>query len=210
MTTTQYSAPATCGWRIICPLAVYRSNSGRGTAAPAKTHASLMIRTPEPTAYPRRSVCTNLYTKLMLYTVVACRSDIPMYNLSRVLRHQIPPLDTRGFWRHHVSHDIRPRLPARDGSGVTTCPTVSHLPPGTGGLWHRHVLRSVRPCFPMRESSGVVTCPIAPGPHSDEGGLWCHHMSHGSKPTSRHGRAPASQRTAWFSLCYGPQAKKKY
>jgi hypothetical protein len=92
----------------------------------------------------------------------------------RVPWHQTPPLGMGGLLRHRVSPGTRPRLPTREGSGVTTClmapnpisrhgralasPCVSwqHTPPpGTGG-------------------SGVATC-----------------------PASQHGRAPASLCVPW-------------
>jgi hypothetical protein len=42
----------------------------------------------------------------------------------RVLWCQTPPPDTEGLWRRHVLRGARPRLPAREGSGVTTCPVA--------------------------------------------------------------------------------------
>jgi hypothetical protein len=134
-----------------------------------------------------------------------------------------------GLWFYHVSHDVKHRLPAREGSGVTTCPmtpdpTSQHRraptspralwcqtpPPSTGGLRHHHVSRDTKPRLSMREGPGVATCPAASDPPLGEGGLWCRHVSHGSRPISRHGRALSSPRATWLSACYGSQGKGKY
>jgi hypothetical protein len=124
-------------------------------------------------------------------------------DLSRVTRRQTPPPSAGGLWRHHVPHDARPCLSAREGSNVATCsaasdpasrrrraPASPHVP-----------LHQAR--LPAREGSGVATCPTALDPPPSTGGLRRHHVPHGARPASQHGRAPMSPRATWLLACYG-------
>jgi hypothetical protein len=124
--------------------------------------------------------------------------------------HETLPPGTGGLWRHHVSHGARPCLPAREGSGVATCPMAPdptwhgralaspcvprrHTPPpGTEGLRRCHVPRSVRSRLPAQDDSDVATCPVAPDPPPDEGGLWCRHVSHGTRLPAWEGSSVAT------------------
>jgi hypothetical protein len=93
------------------------------------------------------------------------------YGTRRRTRHGMAPASPRVMW--HRAH-----LSMREGSGVTTCPTVPDPPPGVGRLWHHHMSRA--PALP-------------PGRR----GLQCRHVSCGSRPTSQCGRAFPSPRVPW-------------
>jgi hypothetical protein len=113
--------------------------------------------------------------------------------------------------RHQTLH------PAREGSGVATCPVTPGPSPGEGGLWCHHVSHSFRPTsrcgralaswqvpwhrthLPTGEGSSVATRPMPPGPPPfDRGGLRCRHGSHGCRPASLCRRALASPRATWL------------
>jgi hypothetical protein len=99
--------------------------------------------------------------------------------LPRVARLWTPPPCSRGLRYYHVSHGSRLHIPAREGSGATTCPWLWIPPPCSGG------------------GSGAVMCHVAPYPASlfgrapvlprvlwlqtlppCSGGLRCCHVSH--------------------------------
>jgi hypothetical protein len=97
---------------------------------------------------------------------------------------------------------VRPRLPAREGSGVTTCPVapdsasrheralkaprvpLRRTPPsGTEWLRRHHVSYGVRPHLPTRKGSDVATCHAA------------------LDPASCYGRALTSPLVLWHQAC---------
>jgi hypothetical protein len=94
--------------------------------------------------------------------------------------------------------------PARERSGITTCPVTSDPLPDAGGLRCRHLSRGSRPASLCRralaswrvpwhrarlsagEGSGVATCPTVSDPPPDAGGLWRRHVAHGSRRAMGH------------------------
>jgi hypothetical protein len=119
------------------------------------------------------------------------------------------------------------RLPKREGSGVTTCPTTPNPPPNVGGLWRHHVSCGVKPRLLTREGSSITTCPPASDPTSQHGTTlaspcvpW--HQTHlpmkeGSgvamcpmapdPPPSQRGKALALPRATRLLACYGHKQK---
>jgi hypothetical protein len=96
----------------------------------------------------------------------------------------LPPY-SGGLRRCHEPHGSRPRLPARDSSGATTCPVASEPasllrrapilpcvtwlqtpPPSSRGLRCCHVPRGSGPRLTAQEGSGTATCPAAMDPAS--------------------------------------------
>jgi hypothetical protein len=82
------------------------------------------------------------------------------------------------LWPHPMSYGPGPYLPARVGSGTTTCPVASDLasllgwapvppcvlrprtlPPCWSGLRCHHVSCGLGPCFPAGVGSGAAMCP---------------------------------------------------
>jgi hypothetical protein len=105
--------------------------------------------------------------------------------LTCVLWLQKLPPSWGGLWCHHVSCSPRPCLPARVGSGATTCPTAPDpasllvwasapphvlwpwtLPPCWGGLRCCHISYGPGTCFPAGVVSGATMCPATPDPAS--------------------------------------------
>jgi hypothetical protein len=104
--------------------------------------------------------------------------------LPRAPRLRTPPPCSGGLRCSHVPRSSGPCLPAREGSGVATCPAAPDpsllrrapaLPraprlriprPCLGGLRRCHMSRSSGACLPDREGSGAAMCPAAPDPAS--------------------------------------------
>jgi hypothetical protein len=85
----------------------------------------------------------------------------------------------------HMPYNAGSYLPAREGSGVVTCPTALDpasmlgrapmlpcvswlriLPPCSGGIRRCHVSHGSRSCLPAHEGSDATTCPTTPDPAS--------------------------------------------
>jgi hypothetical protein len=103
-------------------------------------------------------------------TVGTLQTRYPAYKLESKIRKTY----------YHMPYNVGSCLPAREGSGATTCPTTLDsvslfgrapalprvprlwiLPPCSGGLWRCHVSYGTEPCLPAQEGFGAATCPVA-------------------------------------------------
>jgi hypothetical protein len=87
---------------------------------------------------------TTCPTALDLASLLRRDSTLP-----RVPRHQTPPPYSGGLQCCHVSHDIRPRLPAQEGFGAVVCPTTLYpasLLRRASALPHVPRLQTPSPC----------------------------------------------------------------
>jgi hypothetical protein len=87
-----------------------------------------------------------------------------VHSRATTLQYRTLPSSQGGLRPRHVSNGSRPRLPAREGSSVVTCPVALDPTSPMGGLQHFHVSHRSGPHLSAREGSGVAMCPTALNP----------------------------------------------